>query len=246
MAYTNIGLVLHARHALALKTKYMWGGILRPITDAYVDTLVKIYGSAQYNGSRIAMLKALPDSFYGVDCVGLIKSYYWSGKSGGGVGSPCYGAAGYPDVNAVAMFKNARVRGTINTLPETPGLIVFCKSSPHVGVYIGNGEVIESTLGSRGDGVVNTKLSAFKWEYWFECPYISYAQTSGAAQTASKIKFGSLVRVKRGAKAYDGTRVAAFVYEQAYKVDQLKNDRAVLDINGLCTAFKVGDLVLIK
>lgn len=197
MNYNNRGLVVHAKRALADNTRYMWGGIYRRITDAYVDMLAKIYPK-QYSKNRRDYLKSLPDSYYGVDCVGLIKSYYWSGNENGGAGSPNYGAKGYPDVNANAMYAAAKVKGKIGTLPEREGVIVYCKSSPHVGVYIGGGCVIESTLGSRGDGVVKTKLSDFKWEYWFECPYISYdedytdiADTEMYATTNVNIRSGA-------------------------------------------------------
>lgn len=181
--YTNIGLVKHAEKALALKTKYMWGGLLRPITDAYIVTLRNIYGVNSNTGYTTARYKELASyvgkGYYGVDCVGLIKSYYWSGKAEGGTGSPNYGAKGYPDVNATYMFNTAKNKGTIDTMPEVPGLIVYSKSHPHVGVYIGNGYTIESTLGSRGDGVVKRKLDSF-WEYWFECPYIDYVDKGTA------------------------------------------------------------------
>lgn len=165
MIYTNTGLVAHAKNALADKTKYMWGGIYRPITDAYVDQLAKMYPE-QYTSARKQMLKALPDGYYGIDCVGLIKSYYWGGK-----GSKGY--KGATDVNAHGMYNAAQFKGKIDTLPEQPGLILYCKTRPHVGIYIGNGEVIESTLSSRGDGVTKSKLKDFAWEYWCQCPYIA-------------------------------------------------------------------------
>lgn len=172
--YNNLGLVNHAKQALNLKTKYMWGGILRPIEQQY-DLLRSIYGNQSgtgYTAPRWAELAALRNKgYYGVDCVGLVKSYYWSGKTDGGVGSPKYGAKGYPDTNANGMFAAATKKGKIATLPEIPGLIVYCKSHPHVGIYIGNGETIESTLGNRGDGVVKRKLDDL-WEWWFACPYI--------------------------------------------------------------------------
>lgn len=187
MMYTNIGLVAHAKKALSIKTKYMWGGILRLITNAYIDQLSGIPAyKAQYPPARVAELRScVGKDYYGVDCVGLIKSYYLSGKLDGGVGSPDYGKPGAgPDVNANAMYAAAKVKGSIKTLPEVPGIIVYCKSSPHVGVYIGNGWVIESTYSKRGDGVVKTKLSAFKWEHWFQCPYISYIpETTTIART---------------------------------------------------------------
>ncbi len=165
MSYTNTGLVKHAKMALADKTKYMWGGIYRPITKAYVEQLSKMYPT-QYTNARKSLLKSLPEGYYGIDCVGLIKSYYWGGK-----GSKNY--SGASDVNAHGLYNNAKIKGKIDTLPEQAGLILYCKTRPHVGIYIGNGEVIESTISSRGDGVVKSKISDFGWEYWCQCPYIT-------------------------------------------------------------------------
>lgn len=197
--YTNIGLVKHAEAALKIKTKYMWGGILRLITNAYIDQLSGIPAyKAQYPPARVAELRSCVDKdYYGVDCVGLIKSYYLSGKPDGGVGSPDYGKPGAgPDVNANAMYAAAKVKGSIKTLPEIPGIIVYCKSSPHVGVYIGNGWVIESTYSGRGDGVVKTKLSAFKWEYWFKCPYIGYVSTATTTPKTKKCTLAFPAKVR--------------------------------------------------
>lgn len=201
--YTNTGLVKHAQAALKLKTKYMWGGILRLITNAYIDQLSGIPAyKAQYPPARVAELRScVGKDYYGVDCVGLIKSYYWSGKGDGGMGSPNYGAPGFPDVNANVMFDAARVKGDIKTLPEMPGVIVYCKSSPHVGVYIGDGWVIESTYSSRGDGVVKTRLSAFKWEYWFQCPYISYSVDTTTTAKTKKCTLAFPAKVRSAPKA---------------------------------------------
>lgn len=174
--YTSAGLVEHAKKAELMSTVYMWGGILR-LVEKQIKQLKQIYGNQSgtgYSAPRWAMLNALCGTgVYGVDCVGLIKSYYWSGKPSGGTGSKYYGSDGHPDCSAIDMFNASKKKGTIATMPEVPGLIVFSKSHPHVGIYIGNGETIESTLGSRGDGVVRRKLDDF-WEYWFECPYIRY------------------------------------------------------------------------
>ena len=185
--YTNIGLVKHAEKALSENTLYMWGGIYREITENYIQQLYKIYGKTQYSDARLSKLRSLiGKKYYGIDCVGLIKSYYWSGQSNGGSGSKMYGKSGFPpDVDANVMYNLAKVKGKIDTIPEIPGIIVYCKTYPHVGVYIGNGEVIESTLGSRGDGVVKTKLKDFKWEFWFECPYINYTKS---AATVKRVK----------------------------------------------------------
>lgn len=62
----------------------------------------------------------------------------------------------------------------------------------------------------------------------------------------SNIKEGDVVKVNKGAKSYNGKKVASFVYNSTYRVDQLKGDRAVLDKNGICTAFNVKDLTVVK
>lgn len=201
--YTNKGLVKHCENALRLNTKYMWGGILRPITNDYIDGLVKLYkNTPQYPESRVQTLRGLVGKgYFGCDCVGLIKSYYWSGKENGGTGSPNYGKAGFPDVNANAMYAAARVKGKIDTIPEVPGLVVYCKSRPHVGVYVGNGYVIECTLGGGFDGIVKRRLKEWIWEYWFECPYITYEKTATAAEKKCTLAYHAIVRAAPKASA---------------------------------------------
>lgn len=225
--YTNTGLVRHAQKALALKTKYMWGGILCLVEKQY-DRLFKTYGNTPgtgYSATRWNDIKALfGKNCYGCDCVGLIKSYYWSGKADGGTGSPNYGKAGFPDVNAGTMYNNAKKKGTIDTMPEVPGLIVYCKTHPHVGVYIGNGLVIESTLSSRGDGVVKTKLSDFKWEYWFECPYIDYP----AKTTSTTNQNGMVVK----ATLYYPAKVRQKPSTESYMLERLEEGTTVNYIKG--------------
>lgn len=185
-------LVAYAKELLEQKTVYMWGGIARPVASGYISQLAGYYPT-QYPAERQALLRSLVGGGYiGVDCVGLVKSCYWGGK-----GSPNYSAS--TDCNAGTMYTLASVKGAISTLPETPGLVLYCRTYPHIGVYIGDGWVIESTLGSRGDGVVKTRLGAFSWEHWFECPYISYenvetpADSPTITENAVSFKTGSSV-----------------------------------------------------
>ena len=234
---TNIGLVNHAKKALSLKTVYMWGGILRLVEKQY-ETLLTIYGNQSGTGYTAERWNKLRQMFgkniYGVDCVGLIKSYLWSGKTDGGTGSPYYGKSGYPpDIPAGSMYNAATEKGPISTLPEIPGIIVYCRTYPHVGVYIGNGEVIESTLSSRGDGVVKTKLSAFKWEHWFKCPYIDYVEDKATENTGAAFKTGDRVKIKSSAETYAGinTKIPAGYKGNAktYTVSRVKEDRVLLN-----------------
>lgn len=64
------------------------------------------------------------------------------------------------------------------------------------------------------------------------------------APVEKKIAVGSKVKIKDGAKSYEGVKMASYVYGKVYTVDDLKGDRAVLDKNGICTAFHVNDLII--
>ena len=101
------------------------------------------------------------------DCVGLIKGYGWYNPDSGEIE---VGTNGMADVTANGMFDAATVKGTIDTIPEVPGLAVW--QDGHIGIYIGNGEVIEA-MGTE-QGVVKTTLPS-GWTHWLEIPYISYA-----------------------------------------------------------------------
>jgi len=101
------------------------------------------------------------------DCVGLIKGYGWYNPDSGEIE---VGTNGMADVTANGMFDDATTKGTIDTIPETPGLAVW--QDGHIGIYIGNGEVIEA-MGTE-QGVVKTTLPS-GWTHWLEIPYISYA-----------------------------------------------------------------------
>lgn len=200
--YTNTGLVTHVKKALELKTKYMWSGTLNPITDAYitqkVDQCIKAGvppSRSGYTDARVKELRKIAgQGYYGVDCVCLVKSYLW-----GGIGSPDYSSS--TDVNANIMYGLATVKGKISTMPEVPGLIVYSKTHPHVGIYIGNGETIESTLGARGDGVVKRKLDSF-WEYWFKCPFIEYKDIpANMVGQLSRVTFAFKAKVRSKPRA---------------------------------------------
>ena len=101
------------------------------------------------------------------DCVGLIKGYGWYNPDSGEI---VVGTNGMADVTANGMFDDATIKGTIDTSPEVPGLAVW--QDGHIGIYIGNGEVIEA-MGTE-QGVVKTTLPS-GWTHWLEIPYISYA-----------------------------------------------------------------------
>ena len=62
--------------------------------------------------------------------------------------------------------------------------------------------------------------------------------------TTKAVTEGCRVKVKRGAKDYNGNSVYSFVYDKVYKVDELNGKRAVLDLKGICTAFHIDNLIV--
>lgn len=105
-----------------------------------------------------------------VDCVGLIKGYGWYNTETAQIQ---IGANGMPDISANAMFENASEKGTIDTIPEIPGLAVWHEG--HIGIYIGNGEVIQAA--NTNAGVIRTPIGQSGWTHWLKIPYISYKES---------------------------------------------------------------------
>jgi hypothetical protein len=158
------GLVEHAIKAWEEKWGYVYG------TFGQLLTLI-LYSQqlGQYPKNIKQFAQFIKDNWLNrrvTDCVGLIKSFlWWSGEN------PTYNRD--TDLSANGMYEMAKSKGktgTIKTIPEIPGLGVWLNG--HIGVYIGNGDVIES----RGTkyGVVKTKLKDRPWTHWLECPFISY------------------------------------------------------------------------
>lgn len=67
-----------------------------------------------------------------------------------------------------------------------------------------------------------------------------------ATTPTTNITKGCTVKVNKGAKDYNGSKVATFVYNNTYTVDELKGDRAVLGKASICTAFNVKDLTIVQ
>lgn len=158
MAKTNTGLVEYAKAQLG---RPYWMGTFGQFATEWLYNYNKGRLPAYYTDTDFA-------SQYGQkvhDCIGLIKGYLWSITPDD---VPQYNPS--QDVDADTMRNLCKEKGVIGTLPEIPGVLVFAPS--HVGVYIGNGEVIEA----RGHryGVVKTKIKDRSWTVWGKCPWITY------------------------------------------------------------------------
>lgn len=187
MNLTKDGLLEHVKTCLNKPTVYVNGGFMRLATKSHLEYKFDQYPN-NFSEERKAYLRTLIDKVYICDCVGLIKSYYW-----GGIGAPDYEAA--TDYNTDGFINTSEKVGLIDTLPETPGLGLYQKG--HVGVYIGNGEVIECTHGNLGDGVVKTKLKQRAWTKWFEIPHIDYRQQGSSSYYIKIGPFNTEAEAKR-------------------------------------------------
>lgn len=72
--------------------------------------------------------------------------------------------------------KWATRKGTIDTMPDKPGIAVFRgdgKTMQHIGLYIGNGEVVDAR--STDAGVVHQTLAQYgRWTHWAELEDVEY------------------------------------------------------------------------
>lgn len=135
------------------------------------------------------------------DCVGLIKGYLWCDTPDS---EPIYKAA--QDVAVSGLYMVCSENGSIDTMPDTPGVCVFMRDMSHVGVYVGDGYVVEATGHARG--VVKTKLAGRGWGLWGKPRWISYEAAATPAQpeqattqaTASALNVTDLPLLRYGDK----------------------------------------------
>lgn len=163
----NLDLVQWAIYAKDKHWGYVWGTYGKVLDEALFNAKIE-----QYPDNVGVYEDFIRENWLGgrtADCIGLIKGYCWYDPVTGKVD---YAVNGMPDIGADYMYHSVAEKGTIDTIPEIPGLAVWFPG--HIGVYIGNGKVIEAK-GTK-IGVVETDLSAGAWTHWIRIPYINYIE----------------------------------------------------------------------
>ena len=74
----------------------------------------------------------------------------------------------------------------MSKMPDVPGIAVFMDG--HIGIYVGNGEVIEAR--GHAYGVVTTKLNERKWVRWAYIDEIEYQTPQQAVADITEKKNG--------------------------------------------------------
>ena len=158
-------LVTYAINAYESGWGYVWGTFGSVLTEGLFEAKLEQYPDGVGNYEEF-----IRNNWLGrrtTDCCGLIKGYGWLDPETMSIN---YGTNGMPDLGANQMYYNASESGTIDTIPEIPGLAVW--HDGHIGVYIGNGYVIEA-MGTKY-GVVKTELEGRGWTHWLKIEYINY------------------------------------------------------------------------
>lgn len=158
MKLTNIGLVEFVKTKLG--TPYVYGMKGAVMTLANFNYLQERYGIKVVWNSDIKKVGKVC-----VDCSGLISWYTGKLK-----GSTQY-----------MVESDAQPIGTITSAPI--GVAVWRQG--HIGVYIGNGEIIEA----RGSayGVVRTKVKERDFTHWFRLKDITYVEEADEVVEKDKI-----------------------------------------------------------
>lgn len=173
------------RLAESCKTLYVKGCFGAPMTAANK----KRYGSRSDNKNRVALINAASVDTFGFDCVCLIKAALglWNAdksKQYGGTqvnkeaNGISYGPDHVPDVGADGIVKYMQHVST-DFSNIIPGEVVWM--SGHVGVYVGDGKVIECTPKWTNDvqysNLGNLGYKTGNWRTWTKhgrLPWVEY------------------------------------------------------------------------
>ena len=176
----------------------------------------------------------------------------------------CPGDYLYERHGAIAAEVNKRL-GASAAEPETPssGTDTLYKVQTGAFKQKSNAQALEKKLKAAGFDtyVVNTggyykvQVGAFSKKANAEAMLAklkaagysdAFITTGSGGMAAASVKVGSKVRLKQGAKTYDGKSLASFVYNRDHIVKEISGDRVVITYGGVVVAaVKLSDLTLV-
>ena len=183
---TNLQLVEYCKQMYRAEYVYWYGTVGYKCSKPLYDRKKKQY-PAHYTPSRESgYMRDISNGSWCADCVGMIKSFFWSGGKIKTEGK--YASNNCPDTSANGMIRLCSETGAIKTIPDIPGLVVW--KDGHIGVYIGGGEVIE--MNGFAKDCLWRKTSANNWSKWGKLPstMIEYI-TGNSANKVTEYELGS-------------------------------------------------------
>ena len=187
------------------KTLYVMGCFGAPMNSKNKTRYVK-NNSYNKQSIRVNKIKTASENTFGFDCVCLIKGilWGWNGDVGKTYGGAIYKANGVPDVGADKIMTHCTnvtkdfAKVEMGELVHMPG---------HVGIYIGDGLVVESTPIWQ-DGVQITSVGnigekeGYNTRYWKEhgkLEFIDYSKITDSSITDSSVTdFSNTYTVVKG------------------------------------------------
>ena len=176
----------------------------------------------------------------------------------------CPGNYLYERQGAIAAEVNKRL-GASAAEPETPSSGTGTLYKVQTGAFKqkSNAQTLEKKLKAAGFDtyVVNTggyykvQVGAFSKKANAEAMLAklkaagysdAFITTGSGGTAAASVKVGSKVRLKQGAKTYDGKSLASFVYNRDHVAKEISGDRVVITYGGVVVAaVKLSDLTLV-
>lgn len=128
---------------LNYNTVYMWGTFGSPVTRKIIEEKAAQYPAWYTKKVKEHLYRLIDKNYFAFDCAGLIKGILWGWKGDPTKphGGARYKANGVPDLSADGLI--ARCKPSTDFSNIVPGELVWL--SGHVGIYIGEGRVIECT-----------------------------------------------------------------------------------------------------
>lgn len=174
-----------------------------------------------YSDARKAKAKERGDyGKKGHDCSGLLKGALWTYRKAFTFPSEYVASE---DMDANTMIKKATESGSIDTIPEIPGIAVW--KNNHIGVYIGNGNVIEAK--GFDYGTVVSKLSDTKWTKWGKLPFVDYGVTEAPKPEPVQTDLNDVVKEDGMYIVVAGDTLSALAKKWGTTV------KAIADLNGI-------------
>lgn len=163
----NVDLAEWAKQAYAKKWGYVYGTYGEVLNESILTT--KISQFPEQVGENEEFIRQHWLGGRTADCIGLIKGYAWFNCDTGQIE---YRSNGVRDTGSDPMLDMATEKGTIDTMPDIPGIAVWMDG--HIGIYVGDGQTIHAA--NTELGVIMTPLARSGWSHWLKIPYITYLE----------------------------------------------------------------------
>lgn len=210
------------------KTLYVMGCYGSPLTGSNVSRYCQNH-SYNKQASRTKLIKANANKnppVFGFDCVCLIKGvlWGWNGNKDKTYGGASYATNGVPDISANEMINRCKEVST-DFSNIIPGEAVWL--SGHIGVYIGNGKVIECSPAFKNCVQITaclnvtriSNMNGRKWVKHGKLPYITY-DTISANGTSTPVQ---ALKPSGGGLAYRVGEIVYFSGSKSYVNAVIKN-----------------------